>query len=468
MEEDKIPWSQAVSLSVDNTNSMIGAHNSFASRCKAQNPDIYVLGCPCHLAHIAASNANDAFTEIAGVNVEDLLIDLFYWFEKSTKRKGTLVEYMEFCNQEYAKILKHSSTRWLSLERCVERTIKKYAGLKSYFLSEHFADARFQRLHKAFENPLTEVVLYFHHASIPLFTSFNMLLQSEEPLIHIVLDSVTKLGKTLGNRIIKASIVKESSLTGIDLEDQSIYIPIQSIHLGGMTKFTLQKLLNDGDITERACNYIFAAAQAYFKTALGYVLKKFPLTDKVLQHAKWIDVQNRSEAKWESVEFFLTKFKSVSNLSDIDMDAMYDEFCDYRTMTEDEIGQKAWSEAKVVDGSAGGEEIFHYRMDVLWWYISDMVVPGSNKKRFCHLLKEAELVLILPHSNAGEERLFSMVRKNKTESRSSMKLDGTLSNLLSMKLQYPETTTPCHKWNPDEELLKNSKKATKDYNDKHK
>ena len=124
-------------------------------------------------------------------------------------------------------------------------------------------------------------------------------------------------------------------------------------------------------------------------------------------------------------------------------------------MTDDEIGKKAWSEAKVVDGSVGGEEISHYRMDVLWWYISDMVVPGTNKKDFCHLLKVAELVLILPHSNAGEERLFSMVRKNKTDSRSSMKLDGTLSNLLSMKLQYPETTIPCHKWSPDEELLKN-------------
>lgn len=92
MLEDEIPWSQAVSLSVDNTNSMIGVHNSSASRCKAQNSEIYVLGCPCHLAHIAASNANDAFSEIVGINVEDIVIDLFYWFDKSTKRKGDLVE----------------------------------------------------------------------------------------------------------------------------------------------------------------------------------------------------------------------------------------------------------------------------------------------------------------------------------------------------------------------------------------
>ena len=77
-----------------------------------------------------------------------------------------------------------------------------------------------------------------------------------------------------------------------------------------------------------------------------------------------------------------------------------------------------------------------------------MVVPDSSFQRFCHLLKVAELVLILPHSNAGEDRLFSMVCKNKTESRSRLKLDGTLSNLLAMKLQYPESIPPCYKFNP--------------------
>ena len=147
---------------------------------------------------------------------------------------------------------------------------------------------------------------------------------------------------------------------------------------------------------------------------------------------------------------------------------MYDEFCDYQSLTDGDIGEKAWRESKVVDGSVGGEEVFHHRMDVLWWYISDMVEPGSSKKRFCYLPKVAELVLVFPHSNAGEERIFSMVRKNKTDSRSSMKLDGTLSSILSMKLHYPETRTPCHKWVPEEELLKNSKKATKAYNDEHK
>ena len=317
MEDDHIAWSQAVSLSVDNTNSMIGAHNSFASRCKAQNADIYVLGCPRHLAHISASTANDAFVEISGINVKDLLIDLYYWFEKNTKRKGVLVEYMEFCDQDYMKILKHCSTRWLSLEWCVEQCLKKFAGLKSYFLSDDFGDARFQRLHKAFEDPLTEVVLFFHNASIPCFTTFNKLLQSDKPLVHVVHDAAAKFARTLGNRVSKASVIKSTTLTDIDMGDSEVYIPHQSTYLGRMTKSSLQKLLNDGEISERSYNHILLAAQAYFKASFQYVLKKFPINDELLQHAKWINVAKRSEAEWGSVEFCLTKFKGVSLISGI-------------------------------------------------------------------------------------------------------------------------------------------------------
>ena len=464
IEADEIPWTQIVSLSVDNTNSMVGAHNSLASRLKAKNPETYVLGCPCHLAHIAASGAHDAFAKIMGISAEELLIDQYYWFEKSTKRKGILLEYMQFCNQEYGKILKHSSTRWLSLERCIQRTLEKYAGLKSYFLSEDAADARFKRLHKAFENPLTEVSLFFHNASIPLFTNFNKLLQSDEPSIHIVYDSVIKLATTLGNRIIKVEVMKKP-LNEINLQDPTIYIPLASIHLGGMTKFTLQRLLNQGDISQTVYTRFLTAACEYFKAAFQYVLSKFPLNDELLKHARWINFQKRSQAKWESVEYFLSRFQSALNT--VNIDELYDEFCDYKSLTDEDIGLTAWKEAKVVDGSVNDQEIFHYRVDILWWHLSQMVIPESSAKRFCNLQNVAELVVVLPHSNAGEERLFSMVRKNRTDSRSSLKLKGTLSNLLAMKLQYPEDTSPCFKFNPDENLISAAKKAAKEYNRGH-
>ena len=44
--------------------------------------------------------------------------------------------------------------------------------------------------------------------------------------------------------------------------------------MGVTTKFKLQKLLHDGDISERQHSQEFKAAQAYFKDSLSYILIK--------------------------------------------------------------------------------------------------------------------------------------------------------------------------------------------------
>ena len=133
------------------------------------------------------------------------------------------------------------------------------------------------------------------------------------------------------------------------------------------------------EISERSYDNIFLAAQAYFKAAFQYVLKKFPINDELLQHAKWIDVTNRFKAEWENLEFFLTKFKAVASISVIKQDALYDEFCDYNTLTDGEIGKNIWDDPKVIDGyNEDLEEVYHYRMDIVWWHLAQMLLPESS------------------------------------------------------------------------------------------
>ena len=84
---------------------------------------------------------------------------------------------------------------------------------------------------------------------------------------------------------------------------------------------------------------------------------------------------------------------------------------------------------------------------------------------FEKLCKVAFITLTLPHSNAKEERIFSMITKNKTKFRSSLKLDGTLSSILTLKCADIE---PCPNFDPPSSVLESAKKATKCYNDAHK
>ena len=46
------------------------------------------------------------------------------------------MEYTELCHTEYRQMIKHVNVRWLSIGRCVERTLQMYEALKGYFISQ--------------------------------------------------------------------------------------------------------------------------------------------------------------------------------------------------------------------------------------------------------------------------------------------------------------------------------------------
>ena len=75
------------------------------------------------------SHALHSFFEFLDLNIDNLCIDLFFTSEKSSKRKDSLTEYFEFCDQEYEFLLKYVSVRWLSLEGCMGRI---YTFILSY------------------------------------------------------------------------------------------------------------------------------------------------------------------------------------------------------------------------------------------------------------------------------------------------------------------------------------------------
>ena len=85
-EADEIPWNNCASLSIDNTNAMVGKQNSVASRFLQKNPNIFIGGCLCHLAHTTASHANDPFSNAISTNVEDVCV-VFFGLIKAQKER---------------------------------------------------------------------------------------------------------------------------------------------------------------------------------------------------------------------------------------------------------------------------------------------------------------------------------------------------------------------------------------------
>lgn len=110
-------------------------------------------------------------------------------------------------------MLKHVSTRWLSLEKTITRVLRQYVSLKSYFISEaNEGHARFTRLKQAFSNPMTEIYLMFYQSALQIFINLNLFLQKQDPLIGSVSSSLKRFLRLLACKFISPQTVKATSI----------------------------------------------------------------------------------------------------------------------------------------------------------------------------------------------------------------------------------------------------------------
>ena len=241
------PWNMCTSVGVDNTSVNIGVRNSLKVRVLEQNSSIYFSGCPCHIIHNAARKASGVFCSSCGFDVEEFCIDIYYWFDKSTKRKNSLLSYCTFCDQEYRNIIKHVTTRWLSLKCAIERILKQYPSLKSYFLSENERQPRFRRLHDLFADPMT--LLFFQNV-IPCFTNANEFLQKEEPLIHVLQPQLFNLLKKILGKFVEPTVlsrhIKSNALPSLEYSCDSNQVDDNKLCIGFIMKQAKTRLHEDG------------------------------------------------------------------------------------------------------------------------------------------------------------------------------------------------------------------------------
>lgn len=134
-----IPWDNCISFGCDNANVMTGQKKGVFSFVKNKQSTIFLSGCPLHLVHIGAKKAAQALP-----GIEEVLIDIFYYFNKSEERKAEFSGTRLIYDVEQKKMLKHVPTRWLSIGHCLERLIQNWDPLKVYFKSQ-FEDVEKRR-----------------------------------------------------------------------------------------------------------------------------------------------------------------------------------------------------------------------------------------------------------------------------------------------------------------------------------
>ena len=170
--------------------------------------------------------------------------------------------------------------------------------------------------------------------------------------------------------------------------------------------------------------------------------------------------EKKEEITFSSVEYFLQQFPHFQSLqTPEELTLLQEEFVYYQLLQKSDIPPKVWKEAEVHEG-----EETYCSIDVLWSFLSTMKKAGSSELKLGRLFKIAKCILVIPHSNASEERVFSMIKKNKTLFRPNLSLDGTLSSLITIKLALDSSS---ESFELAKDLLDKAKHATWEYNKAH-
>lgn len=218
LESNGLDFSKAIAFMSDTASVMKGVRSGVQKLIKNKMPHLYDVGCICHLADLTVK----AGLETLPVNIDQLFVDIFYFFYHSSKRGQTFIDHWcSLFDDEPKSIVKHSPTRWLSLLRCVRRYLDQFDGLVSYFLSCDEQTEKVISITSRLQNPLTKLILHFLAFILTAMNRFSRQFQkSTENTTCELYEEVSRLVKLYAKNLLKteAILAADTDLTKLKLD----------------------------------------------------------------------------------------------------------------------------------------------------------------------------------------------------------------------------------------------------------
>lgn len=400
VDDHGLDLANCISFSADNASVMVGETSGVAAHLHSINENISIIGCPCHRLNLAALKAANSLPH----KIDQLLIDIYFFLDKSSKRVARLKELQGILGCESHEILKHVNTRWLSLGPCITRLLEQWEPLSALFLeiSEDNASKSTQQkakgvLQKLLSDELKAYVLFVENV-IPVFENANALLQKEEPLIQKLRAIFQSVIRDLSLRFIMASAVGESDVFQLDVKKD--ILPDSEIDVGFKCRRFVEKELKEEERPK-----FYKSVVKYLQTAIEYLKSKCNMSNETIINASVADPLQKNTSSFSKLLFFVEKFNGMLMLPSEEKE--WDEQVD---ILNREFRQWQSSDLPLKEKESADS----------YWFRMGKEVTQEGGKRFTLLSRCMLRVISIFHSNASCERLFSMIRRNRTDFRSSM------------------------------------------------
>ena len=352
-----------IAFSADNTNANFGGvlrrgQNNIFFRLKTQlGKELIGIGCAAHVVHNCAKTASDTLP----VDVEVIVNKIFSYFHIYTVRVERLKTFCEYVESEFKQILNSGNTRWLSLMPAVERILQMFDALKEFYSAEEKCPVVLKQF---FENPCSELWLWFTHNQLALFNATILKMERSVSTAVEVCSDLAELKEKLQNR-------KTNKFLSIKV------------------KQLLSVVKASGCITD---DDFWQIAQSFYQTALEY-FGMWEISYAPFRLFSWVCL--RGPLSWGMVEKSLEELIKMLMPTGhgIDDNALFDEVtCVCSFVTQEKVAE--WNENNVAVDSRW-MQIFNSLQE------RDIILP--NLKMILQFL------LAIPGTNAPVERVFSLM-----------------------------------------------------------
>lgn len=391
-----IPLNNIIGLATDGAAVMVGKNNSLYSHLKKDIAHLVLIKCICHTSAIVASKACAQLPRTP----EDLIRNIATYVSGSAKRCAVLTEFQDYFNTEKKKILKLSTTRWLSMHKCIERILENWDVLKHYFTyalaEDHLKMA--EQILEGLNDSVTKCYLLFMRYVLNYFNSFNALFQSRNILIHELFDRSKTILMQIMQNFVKPELLYLCE--NIDIRSPHSYVILEKINVGIECSTEVEKLPRNlrEEVRLKCLNFYITASEE--------MQKRLPLNNSIFKEISNItqDVALRINDHSLTDLFKITcqNFSTLINLTKLEYE---------------------WQNLPLTFTDAQKTELL--KLDILsFWHTIENFKNENNDQKFPEISKFINFLLVFPHSNAESERIFSMVTDIKRKKRNKLGTDS--------------------------------------------
>lgn len=387
LKTDGLRIDKFVGLGVDGASVNVGEKHSLTTLLHEINPHIVVIKCICHSLHLAAEKACETLPR----HLDYMVRETHNWFAHSTKRQIEYAKlYKTITDSEPKKIVKLSDTRWLVRDKAIFTILEQYDPLKLLFKLAESKEKCYtaRQLAAMYDSVDNRLFLTFIHSILKPVINLNMQFQSDKAdPIKLFSDLNDLFYSILQKIVVPAQLEKVHRTKFHSFEFSRFLMPVDCIHFG--YEFNQKQ----GELKKETIDYVKVRCRDFLVELANELQKRLPSNIHILEKISLFSQENASSQIKPDIREVAEFLKHVCG--DVD-----ETIRQWNILHRLEVSPKK----NVVD----------------YWLEVYKVKNAAGERKFENICQLSFALMSLPISNAGVERVFSIVNIIKDKIRNKL------------------------------------------------